>query len=1024
MKALGFAEHGSVFEWYHKKTAIENAGMKYIHGAEVYITETLAEKRRDNYHCVLMAKDYEGFLELNRMISKSFSKEDGHKYYVPRITFDELLRTSDHILISTACIGSILGKADVYLQQRFIGFLQQNKHRTFLEIGHHPDEKQILYNKRMLKLSKQTGIPLIAGTDTHSLNETHSRGRSMLQRGKKVFFEGEEGWDLTFKTFEQLTEAYKKQNALPEESYMEAIENTNIMADMVEEYEICADIKYPKIYDHPEETFRKRVYDAIENHPYALERHGREKLVEVVESELAVYKATKSFDFMLLQTYLREWEEEQGISCGYGRGSVSGSMIAYLLNITKMDSIQFDLNFFRFMNPSRISNADIDTDYSSADRERVKEFLLKDKMNLESIRSAEIITFNTIKEKGALRDVARGLDIPLAEVDVISKILDSGSEEACVNIRKKYPELFEYMDIVSGTIVSVGTHPSGVLVSDLEIDELIGTCSTSSSDYPVSMLNMSEIDDLMYVKLDILGLDNVGVINDTCATLGVSQMIPDNTDLDDQEVWRSIREDTTLIFQWESDSARAYLKQFMSEETLESAKENVPNFSMMKWLSFGNGLIRPACSSFRKEVSLGQFYDNGFQELNTMLAPETGRIAMQETIMRFLVQFCGYSDAESDTVRRAIAKKKGTETLLPEIERRFVSHSSSHYDISEERCMEVIKPFLQIILDASEYGFSWNHSDPYSCTGYVCGYLRYYYPLEFLCAALNVFEEKGEKTAAITKYAAKVGIAVTLPRWGLSRSKYVFDKEKNIIAKGLASVKYMNATISEELYQLSTECHYTHFSTLLRDISEKTSVDTRQLTILIGLDFFKDFGNQRELLHIVTYFDLFKRGNAKQIKKSTVDGTEIEPFVKSHAVGVTKSGDEAKSYTLLDVMAILVKIEEFVRSRQLGDIDDVTKVKNFIEVMGYMGYVSGKESDRPKLYVSKIFPLYRKKDKKRFGVSVVTKSIGSGVESRFTIFDKVFKNNEFNEGDVILCTGFTRDGPYYTMTAYKKLLDV
>ena len=525
----------------------------------------------------------------------------------------------------------------------------------------------------------------------------------------------------------------------------------------------------------------------------------------------------------------------------------------------------------------------------------------------------------------------------------------------------------------------------------------------------------------MYVKLDILGLDNIGVINDTCKKLGIERLTPDNTDMEDEAVWKSIRDDTTLIFQWESDSAQAYLKKFMSDQTIQIAKELVPNFSMIKWLSFGNGLIRPACASFRNSVANGEFYDNGFKELNDMLAMEAGRIAMQETIMRFLVTFCGYSNAESDNVRRAIAKKKGTETLLPEIEQRFIDYSSQHYDITRERCEEVIKPFLQIILDASAYGFSWNHSDAYSSIGYICGYLRYYHPLEFLTSALNIFGDNQEKTAAITKYATKVGIKVTMPKWGLSRGVYFFDRERNIIAKSLSSVKYMSAALADELYQLSKERQYTHFVDLLHDLDKKTSINSRQLEILIQLDFFSDFGNQRELLRLVDLFSTFKKGDAKQIKKSVVDGTPLEPIVQKYAVGVTKSGGEAKSYTLLDVMSILRDAETYVKSMNMEDLSDLIKVKNFYDVMGYIGYVSGKETDRRKLYVTKLIPLHRKSDGKQFGYSVFTKSIGSGVESRFTVFNSVYNREPIKDGDIIFCKGFERDGSYFKMTDYQRV---
>ena len=1024
MTAMAFSEHGSVFEWWHKKQAIEAAGMKYIHAVEAYLTEDLREKVRDNYHCVLIAKNYDGFLELNAMVSGSFNRSDNHFYYTPRISFDELFSSSGNILLTTACIGGVFGKGGPGVQQKFLDFMCGNRGRCFFEIGHHPDEGQAAYNKKMYELSRETGIPLIAGTDTHVLNEQHEMGRSILQKSKNIHFDGEDRWDLKFKTYDELTAAYRKQGALPEDVFLEAIENTNRLAGMVEPFALDHGTKYPHIYDHPEETFRQKIEDALENHPYALKNHSREELQRAIDEEFSVYQATKSIDFMLLQTYLREWEKQHGIQCGYGRGSVSGSMIAYLLGITQMDSLRFGLNFFRFMNPSRVTNADIDSDYSGKDRDTIKEFLLRDKMGLPNIQSAEIITFNTIAMKGAIRDVCRALykdkpDVNYLQIaNAICKDVD-GNE---AGMRKKYPEVFQYVDIVNGTIVSIGTHPSGVLISDLPIAQTVGLCSISTSDYPVSMINMKELDDLMYVKLDILGLDNIGVINDTCKMLGIDRLNPDNTDLEDMDVWKSIRDDTTLIFQWESDSAKHFMKQFMSDRTLEIARSKIPHFSMLKWMSFGNGLLRPACASFRDSVARGEFYDNGFDALNEFLAPEAGRIAMQETIMQFLVKFCGYSAAESDTVRRAIAKKKGTETLLPEIESRFIDYCPQHYEITHERCAEVIKPFLQIILDASSYGFSWNHSDAYSAIGYICGYLRYYHPLEFLTAALNIFGDNLDKTADITSYAAKAGIRVTMPKWGLSRGEYFFSREKRIIAKGLTSIKYMSASLADELYDLSQARQYTSFMELLEDLDRKTSINSRQLDILIKLDFFSEFGNQRELLRLTDLFaGLFKKGAAKQIRRSQVDGTPLEDVVKRHSSGVTKSGGISKSYSVTNMPAILLEAEAAVKGLHMEDLSDLTKVRNFYDVMGYIGYVTGNEEDRRKLYVLRAEPLRRKKDGKQFGYSVATKSIGSGKESRFTVFNRVYEKNPIKEGDIIYCKGFERDGQYFRLTSYEKI---
>ena len=170
------------------------------------------------------------------------------------------------------------------------------------------------------------------------------------------------------------------------------------------------------------------------------------------------------------------------------------------------------------------------------------------------------------------------------------------------------------------------------------------------------------------------------------------------------------------------------------------------------------------------------------------------------------------------------------------------------------------------------------------------------------------------------------------------------------------------------------------------------------------------------------FSEMFKKGQAKQIRKSDVDGTPLEEIVKRYAVGVTKSGGIAKSYTLLDVASILREAETVIKAAGMEDLSDLIKVRNFYDVMGYIGYVSGNEADRHKLYITDIKPLYRKRDNKQFGYSLFTKSIGSGKESRFTVFNRVFDKEPVKEGDIIYCKGYERDGEYFTLTAYQQVI--
>jgi DNA polymerase-3 subunit alpha len=551
--------------------------------------------------------------------------------------------------------------------------------------------------------------------------------------------------------------------------------------------------------------------------------------------------------------------------------------------------------------------------------------------------------------------------------------------------RKRYPELFKYVDIVNGTIVSIGSHPSGVLVSDLDIEEEVGMCSLATSDYPVSMLNMKELDALMYVKLDILGLDNVGVINETCKLAGIERLTPDNTDLDDEEVWRDIREDTTLIFQWESASAQSYLKRFMSDETIAIAKEHNKGFSYIKWFSFGNGLLRPGCASFRDDVADGNVLITGFRELDEFLSVTSGRITMQEDIMRFLVRFCGYSDAESDTVRRGIAKKYGTEKFIDEIHDRFLSYSNETYGEPIESLEEIFPPIKQGILDATRYAFSWNHSDAYSCIGYICGYLRHYYPLEFLTAALNIFEGKEEKTLNITNYTRKKRITVEGIKFRYSTSDYTFDKERNVIYKGIASIKYLNGKVADA-FQSIKGMQFKDFIDLLAVKKEKgLPVNSKQMKILIELGFFEEFGEVKYLLKQHDFFE--ELYGKKQMKKDKAEklGIPLE-LVRKNA-----EKESEKTFTKVDMNGLL---HDFVAVMPYEKTTFVDKISYQINDLGYVDIVS--QDYKGYVVVMDVETKYTPKLK--------VYALANGNTITVKVAKKDFNKNPLQKGDVVRVT--------------------
>lgn len=1013
IQGICFTEHGSNFEWYKKKCECESNGLKYVHSIEAYITESLNDKIRDNYHVCLYATDYESFKELNILTSKAFNREDGHYYYAPRITYDELINTSDKILISTACLGGILAKGNDNLKDKFIDFVIKNKNRCYLEIQHHLVESQIEYNKYLYKLHKQHNIPLIVGTDTHALNDKHSKGREILQKGKGVYFDNEEGWDLTLKSYDELVKLFMQQNIMSTEDIYESLENTNKLYDRIQEFKINTSYKYPKLYDNSLDILKQKINKGISEKGINKFANYRTEYIPRIHHELDTYIHNGAVDFLLLDEDIKTWARSENIFAGYSRGSCSGSLIAYIIGMTDIDSVKHKMNFERFMNTERVSLADVDTDWSPNQRELVKDYIYSKK----GLYCADIITFNTVALKGSIRDVCRALykkeSTEEMKRDMIrddegyGKLTDSTSKKVheyvdgeylkisnyiCENIdsneskmRKEYPKVFEYVDIINGTIVSIGTHPCGLICSPIPLNEVIGLCSISNCTRPVSMISMKAIDSQNFVKLDLLGLDNIQIINETCELANIDRLTPENTP-NKEEVWLSMAEDNTLIFQWESDSAGAFLKTLLSEKTISKIEKVNPNFRYIDLVSMGNGAIRPAGASYRDALSNGEFRDNGHKALNDFLAPTMGYLVYQEQIMSFLHLFCGYTMGEADIVRRGFAKKTGTEQFIPKIKDGFIKTMKDKYNVEKEESEKLIVNFIQIIVDASDYLFSENHAVPYTYIGYIAGYLRYYYPLEFITTALNVNKDKEEKTVNITKYANSKGIKILSPKFGYAKDDYFMSKETNSIYKGVGSVKNLNSKVANELYELYQQNKYNSFLDLLIDIKEKTSCNTRQLEILIKLDYFDIFGKAQKLLDLYKYFQLLY--NKKAPKKSTLErdipSMGMIKYVEQNCVPTEST------YGKLDWYKSLLDIWDNIVNR---DIKFKERLSFHNDILGYIDYRNEK--------IEKRYVLVTDINTKYTPV-VNTYCLNNGSTCKCKISKKLWNNDgQLNENDII-----------------------
>lgn len=539
MKSIGFSEHGNVYNWIEKKMYCDEVGIKYIHGCEFYLTKTINEKIRDNYHTILIAKNMEGLKELHLLLDKS--TQDDHVYYKNRITYDEFLNISNNIIKISACLASPLNKEE---DECLVDKLA--KHYDYYEIQYHNDRnnEQKTYNRKLYELSKKNNIPLIVGTDTHSLDKYKAECRSIFKLAKKMSYEGEDDFDLTFKSYNEVLEMFDIQNSLPKEVILEAINNTNIMADSCDDIILDPSVKYPKLSDDDNNLFVKRLQEKFkEKVSKGIIKDTRE-FRDQLNEEIRVFKKLDMCSFMLFMSEMCVWCRENDIPTGFCRGSVGGSCVAYVLDIIDMNPLYWGTVFSRFANEDRKEVGDIDLDFSPNQRELVYKYIMN-RFGMD--KSAYILAIGTISDKGTIDDIGRALDIPLSEVSEIKKIYEENEEKA----REKYKKLFYYFDGLIGTAVSQSVHPAGIIASPVTLPDNYGTFWKDGA--RILQINMEEVHDgAGLVKYDILGLKNIQIIKNTCDLIGIKYPMSYEIDWNDKNVWDNICNSPVGLFQFES----------------------------------------------------------------------------------------------------------------------------------------------------------------------------------------------------------------------------------------------------------------------------------------------------------------------------------------------------------------------------------------------------------------------------------------------------------------------------------------
>lgn len=736
-KAIAFTEHGNVYQWVAKKLACDKAGIKYIHGIEVYLTEKLiwkdphtgeSSKLRDNFHTILLAKNMDGLREINELVSLS-STED-HFYYKPRITFDEFFKISDNVIKMSACLASPLNRLSIThpIYERLV------KHYDYLEIQPHNHPDQIAFNRHLAEMSQKYGIPLVATTDTHSLNKYKAECRTMMQLAKHIEFADEDTFDLTYKSYDELCEMFRAQDAIPEKLWAEAIENTNVIADSVEAFDLDKSFKYPILYgERDRSVLMERIEQGLREKlsSGAVTKEQEAPFCAAIQDEMHVFDKIEMSGFMLFMSELATWCKTHDIPLGFNRGSCGGSRVAFLTDTTDLNPETWKTVFSRFANEDRKEIGDIDIDVSPSDRDKVYEYIIN---RFGQEKTAYILAIGTIKSKGCIDEICRGLGVRWdkehlhdvrklkqriaelkssneAEAKALSKELDRLKKEndeiykknpwigkistqikdefevSEEKTREKYPEVFYYYDGLLDVAISQSMHPAGIVASPITLRDNYGTFLSDGKE--ILQIDMDCVHDAGLVKYDILGLKNVEIIKDAYKLIGTPYPKSHEINWNDEAVWKDMLRSPVGIFQFEGDFAFSMLKQYEPHSIFD--------------MSLITAALRPSGASYRDDLMKHKPHKNPSAIIDELLADNYGYLVYQEDVIKFLQQICGYSGSAADNTRRMIARKKPEELAkaLPDILDGYCKMSPQPHEVAEQEAKE----FVQIISDASSYMF-------------------------------------------------------------------------------------------------------------------------------------------------------------------------------------------------------------------------------------------------------------------------------------------------------------------------------
>lgn len=875
MPALAITDHGTMYGVIEFYEECKKQNIKPIIGVEFYLSRRKMEDKKSGidtkpYHLILLAKNNIGYTNLLKLTTEAHL--NGF-YYKPRIDWETLSKYKNGLIASTACLQGQIPQAILSgnikeaenLIQKYVSLFAED---FYLEMQYHPNEKdQIFVNNTFKELAKKMGVGLVATNDIHYLHADDKTAQDILvciQSKKKLEDKHRMNmtdFDLSFRSPEKMIESFI--------DTPEAISNTLQIANKCNVEIELGKIVLPHFELPKEETSSEKYIEKLCKKA-VIERYGENpdnynQIQERLDYELSIIEKTGFASYFLIVADFITWAKNNGIVVGPGRGSAAGSIVSYLLNITDVDPLRYNLLFERFLNPERISMPDIDIDFADIKRDKIIKYV---EQKYSSDHVSQIITFGTMASRAAIRDVGRVLNLSYAYCDKISKMIPSATSlkdalkivpefKDAYNTDQEAKNLIDFAIKLEGVARHHSTHACGVLISKNKLEKTVPLQYASSSDMTIiSQYSLHPIEDLGLLKMDFLGLSNLTILENVIEIIekihGVKVSLKD-INLEDKKTFALFkRGQTTGVFQLESNGMKKYLKQLRPDKF-----EDI--IAMV-------ALYRPGPMQFIPDFISGKhgktkiIYDN--PKLKPILEETYGIAVYQEQIMEIAKSLAGFSYGEADVLRKAVGKK--IKELLDQQKEKLINGMIKNGISSTvaKKIWDTIEPF-------ASYGFNKSHATCYALIAFQTAYFKANYPTEFMAALLTSEQNDIEKLAFKIKEAEKMGIEVLAPDINKSYSTFtVLPEELKLghkkIRFGLNAVKNVGINIVKAVIKEKKENgNFVSLEDFLSRIQDK-DLNKKSLESLIKCGALNEFGDANILLNNIDKLLNYSRYQRKE----------------------------------------------------------------------------------------------------------------------------------------------------------------